>query len=139
LRDQFASLFIVPPSAPQHTPLALPLSSGTYFSGRSSGKHPENCVANWKDFDNHPTSAQQLFTMPRVFDHQQAAKHASLTTCGACSCRLREHTADEAPNKRAVHTPQQIVGMGTPSLLSVLHPAALDVSPGKIPMATSKL
>jgi len=106
LRDWLASLFIVPPSAPQHTPLALPLSSGTYFSGRSTGKHPENCVANWKDFDNHPTSAQQLFTTPRVFYHQQATKHASPTTSRACSRRLREHTANEAPNKRAVHTPQ---------------------------------
>jgi hypothetical protein len=38
-----------------------------------------------------------------------------------------------------VHTPQQIVGIGTPSLLSVLRPVALDVSPVKIPMATSKL
>jgi len=135
LRDRLASLFIVPPSAPQYTPLALPLSSGTYFSGRSSGKHPENCVANWKDFDKHPTSAQQLFTTPCVFDHQQAVKHASSTASRACSRRLRKHTADEAPNKRAAHTPQQIVGIG----LSVLHPAALDVSPVKIPMATSKL
>jgi len=52
-RNQLASCFIVPPSAPQYTPLALPLSSGTYFSGRSSEKHPENCVANWKDLDNY--------------------------------------------------------------------------------------
>jgi len=132
-RDQLASRFIVPASAPQYTPLALPLSSGTYFSGRSSGKHPENCVANWEDFDNyHPTSAQQLFTTPRVFDHQQAAKHASPTTSRACSRRLREHTADEAPNKRAAHTPQQIVGIGAPSLLSILRPAALDVSPNRL-------
>jgi len=129
-RDQLASCFIVPPSAPQYTPLSVPLSSSTYFSGRSSGKHPENCIANWKDFDNyHPTSAQQLFTMPRVFDHQQAANHASMTTSRACSRHLREHTADEAPNKHAAHTPQQIVGIGAPSLLSVLRPAALDVSP----------
>ena len=83
----------------QYTPLALPLSSGTYFSGRSSRKHPEHCVANWKHFDNyHPTSAQQLFTTLRVFDNQQTVKHASPTTSRACSRRLREHTADEAPN-----------------------------------------
>jgi len=139
-RDRFASCFIGTPSAPQYTPLALPLSSGTYFSGRSSEKHPENCVANWKNLDNyHPTSAQQLFTTPRVFNHQQAAKHASPTTSRACSRRLREHTANEAPNKRAAHTPQQIVSIGAPLLLSVLHPAALDVSPVKVPMATSKL
>jgi len=98
-RDQLASSFIVPPSTPQYTPLALPLSCGTYFSGPSSGKHPENCVANWKHFDNyHPTSAQQLFTTLRVFDNQQTVKHASPTTSRACSRRLREHTADEAPN-----------------------------------------
>jgi len=132
-RDQLASRFIVPPSAPQYTPLALPLSSSTYFPGRSSGKHPENCVANWKDFDNyHPTSAQQLFTTPRVFNHQQVAKHASPTTSRAYSRRLREHTADEAPNKRAAHTPQQIVGIGAPSLLSILRPAALDVTPNRL-------
>jgi len=64
-----------------------------------------------------------------LFLHQQAAKHASPTTSRACSRRLREHTADEAPNKRAAHTPQQIVGVGAPSLLSILRPAALDVSP----------
>jgi len=130
----------VPPSAPQCTPLAPPLSSGTYFAGRSSGNHPENCLANWKVLDDyHPTSAQQLFTTPRVFDHQQAAKHASPTTSRACSRRLREHNADEAPNKGATHTALQIVGIGASSLLSVLRPAALDVSPAKIPMATSKL
>ena len=95
------------------------------------------CQLNF--FDNHPTGAQQLFTTPSVFDHQQAAKHTSPTTSRACSRRLREYTADEAPNKRAVHTPQQIVGIGTPSLLSVLRPVALDVSPVKIPIATSKL
>jgi len=80
-------------------------------------------------FDNyHPTSAQQLFTSPRVFDHQQAAKHASPTTSRACYHRLCEHTADQAPNKRAAHTPQQIFDIGAPLLLSVLRPAALDVS-----------
>jgi len=132
-RDQLASHFIVPPSAPQYTPLALPLSSSTYFSGCSSRKHPENCVANWKYFDKyHPTSAQQLFTTPRIFDHQEAAKHASPTTSRACSRRLREHTADEVSNKHAVHTPQQIVGIVAPSLLSVIRPAALDVSPNQL-------
>jgi len=53
VRNLLASRFIVPPSVPQYTPLALPLSSGTYSSGSSSGKHPENCVSNWKDFDNY--------------------------------------------------------------------------------------
>jgi len=77
-------------------------------------KTSRNCVANWKDFDNHLTSAQQLFTTPRVFDHQQAVKHASPTASRACSRHLRKHTADEAPNKRAAHTPQQIVGIGNP-------------------------
>jgi len=139
-RDRLASRFIVPPSTPQCISLALPLSSGTYFSGRFSGNHPENCLANWRVFQKyHLTSAQQPFTTPRVFDHQQAAKHASPTTSRKCSRRLREHTADEAPNKRAAHTPQQIVGIGEPSLLFVLRQAALDVGPVKIPIATSKL
>ena len=139
-RDRIASRFIVPPSAPQYTPLTPPLSSGTYFSGHSSEKHPENCPANWKVFDNyHPISAQQLLTTPRVICQQQAAKHASPTTSRACSRRLREHTADEAPNKRAMHAPQQIVGIGAPSFVSVLRPAELDVIPVKIPMATAKL
>jgi len=139
-RDRLVSSLIVPPFAPQYTPLTPPRSSGTYFSGRSSGKHPDNCGVNWKVFDNyHSTSVHQLFTTPRVFDHQQAAKHASPTTFRAYSRRLREHTADKTPNKRAAHTPQQIVGIGAPSLLSVLRPAALDVGPVKIPMATSKL
>jgi len=127
-RDQLASCFIVPPSAPQYSPLAFPLSSGTYFSGRSIEKHPENCVANWITI----TSAQYLFTTPCVFDHQQTAKYASPTTSRTCFRRLREYTVNEGPNKRAAHTPQQIVGIGAPSLLSIFRPAALDVSPNRL-------
>ena len=85
------------------------------------------------------TIAQQLFTTLRVFDYQQAAKHASTTTSRACSRRLREHTADEAPNKRAAYTPQQIVGIGAPSLLSILRPAALDVSPNWLTYSCTNL
>jgi len=52
---------------------------------------------------------------------------------------LCEHTANEATNARAAHAPQQIVDIGAPSLLSVLRPAALDMSQVQIPMATSTL
>jgi len=65
-RDQLATCFIIPPSGPQYTPLALPLSSGTYFSGRSSEKHPENCVVNWKDLDNYHQRTAAFYHAVRI-------------------------------------------------------------------------
>ena len=84
VRDQLASHFIVSASAPQYTPLALPLSSGTYFSGHSTETHPENCPANWKVF---------LITIilpahSRFFPH-----HAHSITNGPQSTLLRQHLA----------------------------------------------
>jgi len=140
-REQLASRFRVPPPAPQYTPLAPPRIAGARFAERLRGTHPENCPANWAAFERHPaTRVAQSLIPQRVFDHQPAAKYVSPTKPRTASRRPLENApANEAPNKRAAHAPQEIVGIGAPSLLSVLRPAVFDVSPLKIPMATAKL
>ena len=129
-REQLASHFIVPPPAPQHNPSTLSFSAGSYSSAHFRAHHlknlPEALAPTARDRLAYQRTAA-FYHAARITSPTGRKAHFSNNISRMLLPPPRAHCR-RRPNKRAPRAPQQIFGIGASLLLSILRPAALDLS-----------